>query len=46
MQGNQWQVMDGLKAGDKVIAEGAMRLKDKGEIKAKPVTPAAPASEQ
>ena len=46
MQGSQWQVMEGLKAGDKVIAEGAMKLKDKGDIKAKPVTPAAPATEQ
>nr|WP_035430357.1 efflux RND transporter periplasmic adaptor subunit [Asticcacaulis sp. AC466] len=45
MQGSQWQVMDGLKAGDKVIAEGAMKLKDKGAIKAKPVKPA-PATEQ
>ncbi|WP_411267530.1 efflux RND transporter periplasmic adaptor subunit [Asticcacaulis sp. 201] len=45
MQGSQWQVMEGLKAGDKVIAEGAMKLKDKGDIKAKPVKPA-PATEQ
>ena len=40
MQGNQWQVLNGLKAGDKVIAEGAMKLKDQGEIKASPVKPA------
>lgn len=46
MQGNQWQVLNGLKPGDKVIAEGAMKLKDKGDIKAQPVKPAAPASEQ
>ncbi|HTM81120.1 efflux RND transporter periplasmic adaptor subunit [Asticcacaulis sp.] len=46
MQGNQWQVLNGLKAGDKVIAEGAMKLKDKGDIKAAPVKPAPNASEQ
>lgn len=40
MQGSQWQVLNGLKAGDKVIAEGAMKLKDQGEIKAAPVKPA------
>ena len=43
MQGSQWQVLNGLKAGDKVIAEGAMKLKDQGEIKAAPVKPAAAA---
>ncbi len=37
MQGNQWQVTSGLKTGDKVIAEGAMKLKDKGAIKASPI---------
>jgi membrane fusion protein (multidrug efflux system) len=46
MQGNQWQVLNGLKAGDKVIAEGAMKLKDKGDIMASPVKPAPAASEQ
>ena len=46
MQGNQWQVLNGLKAGDKVIAEGAMKLKDKGDIKAQPIKPAPSASEQ
>ena len=46
MQGSQWQVLNGLKTGDKVIAEGAMKLKDKGEIKASPVKPAPAASEQ
>lgn len=46
MQGNQWQVLNGLKAGDKVIAEGAMKLKDKGDIKAQPIKPAPNASEQ
>jgi len=46
MQGSQWQVLNGLKTGDKVIAEGAMKLKDKGEIKAQPVKPAPAASEQ
>jgi len=44
MQGTQWQVLNGLKAGDRVIAEGAMKLKDQGEIKAAPVKPA-PAAE-
>jgi len=44
MQGAQWQVLSGLKTGDKVIAEGAMKLKDQGEIKAAPVKPA-PAAE-
>lgn len=44
MQGSQWQVLNGLKTGDKVIAEGAMKLKDKGDIKAAPVKPA-PAAE-
>ena len=39
MQGSQWQVLNGLKAGDKVIAEGAMKLKDKGDIKAQPMKP-------
>ena len=46
MQGTQWQVLNGLKTGDKVIAEGAMKLKDKGDIKASPVKPAPTASEQ
>jgi len=46
MQGAQWQVLSGLKTGDKVIAEGAMKLKDKGDIKAAPVKPAPTASEQ
>jgi membrane fusion protein (multidrug efflux system) len=46
MQGNQWQVLNGLKAGDRVIAEGAMKLKDKGDIKAQPIKPAPNASEQ
>jgi membrane fusion protein (multidrug efflux system) len=41
MQGSQWQVLNGLKTGDKVIAEGAMKLKDKGDIKAQPVKPTA-----
>jgi membrane fusion protein (multidrug efflux system) len=43
MQGTQWQVLNGLKTGDKVISEGAMSLKDKGAIKAAPVKPAAAA---
>ncbi len=50
MQGTQWQVLNGLNTGDKVISEGAMKLKDKGDIKATPVKPAAaaesPATEQ
>ncbi len=40
MQGTQWQVLNGLKTGDKVIAEGAMKLKDQGDIRAQPVKPA------
>ena len=49
MHGVQWQVTSGLKAGDRVITEGAMKLRDKGEIKASPARPAAaeaPATEQ
>jgi membrane fusion protein (multidrug efflux system) len=50
MHGVLWQVTSGLKAGDKVITEGAMKLKDKGEIKAAPAKPApaaeTPATEQ
>ena len=44
MIGNQWQITSGLKPGDKVIVEGTMRLKDKGQIKPYPAK-AAPASE-
>ena len=44
MIGDQWQITDGLKPGDKVIVEGAMRLKDKGDIKPY-AAKAAPASE-
>jgi len=39
MIGSQWRIADGLKPGDKVIVEGAMRLKDGGQIKARPVQP-------
>lgn len=45
MIGSQWQVQSGLKAGDHVIVEGAMRLKPEGAIKAQPVTPAPTAAE-
>ena len=45
MIGDQWQIQSGLKAGDHVIVEGAMRLKPEGAIKAAPVTPAPAASE-
>ena len=34
MIGRDWQVTSGLSAGDKVIVEGAMRLKPEGTIKA------------
>ncbi len=40
MTGDKWQISSGLKAGDKVIVEGAMRLKPEGAIKASPVKPA------
>ena len=36
MMGPNWQVTSGLAAGDKVIVEGAMRLKPEGAIKAHP----------
>lgn len=36
MVGDQWRIASGLEPGDKVIVEGAMRLKDGGPIKAKP----------
>ncbi len=39
MTGNQWQIQSGLKPGDKVIVEGAMRLKPEGAIKASPIKP-------
>ncbi|MBW8880395.1 MAG: efflux RND transporter periplasmic adaptor subunit [Asticcacaulis sp.] len=38
MVGPDWQITSGLNAGDKVIVEGAMRLKPEGPIKAHPVT--------
>ena len=34
MSGSLWQVQSGLKPGDKVIVQGAMRLKPNGAIKA------------
>lgn len=40
MIGPNWQVSAGLQAGDKVIVEGAMRLKPEGDIKAHAVQPA------
>jgi membrane fusion protein (multidrug efflux system) len=39
MIGSQWRIADGLKPGDKVIVEGALRLKDGGKINARPVQP-------
>ncbi len=47
MTGSLWQIQSGLKPGDKVIVQGAMRLRPNGAIKASPVqpsetTPAAP----
>ncbi len=44
MIGTNWQILSGLKPGDKVITEGAMRLKDKAPIKPYPAK-AAPAAE-
>ena len=44
MIGSQWQISSGLEPGDHVIVEGAMRLKDKGDIKPYPARPA-PAAE-
>lgn len=37
MIGSQWLVTSGLKAGDKVIVEGLMKLRPEAPIKAKPV---------
>jgi len=39
MIGTKWRIAQGLQPGDKVIVEGAMRLKDGGQIKASPVQP-------
>lgn len=39
MTGSLWQIQSGLKPGDKVIVQGAMRLRPNGAIKASPVTP-------
>ena len=39
MIGSQWRIANGLKPGDKVIVEGALRLKDGGKINARPVQP-------
>jgi membrane fusion protein (multidrug efflux system) len=39
MIGAQWRIADGLKPGDKVIVEGALRLKDGGKINARSVQP-------
>jgi membrane fusion protein (multidrug efflux system) len=44
MQGSQWQVTSGLSEGDKVITEGAMRLKAGAAIKAEPAKAAPPSS--
>ena len=52
MTGSLWQIQSGLKPGDKVIAQGAMRLKPNGAIKATQIPPsqgtpaAAPTTEQ
>lgn len=45
MIGSQWQVTDGLKPGDKIITEGAMRLKDGAPIKPYPAKTAAAATD-
>ncbi len=37
MIGTKWRIAQGLQPGDKVIVEGAMRLKDGGQINARPV---------
>ncbi len=39
MIGSKWRIAQGLQPGDKVIVEGAMRLKDGGQINGKPVQP-------
>ncbi len=39
MIGSQWRIASGLKPGDKVITEGAMRLKSGGAIKPHAVQP-------
>ncbi len=39
MTGSLWQIQSGLKPGDKVIVQGAMRLRPNGAIKASPVSP-------
>jgi len=39
MIGTKWRIAQGLQPGDKVIVEGAMRLKDGGPIKARPLQP-------
>lgn len=44
MIGPNWRIASGLKAGDKVIVEGAMRLKDGGDIKASAAKAAEPGS--
>jgi len=43
MVGSQWQITSGLNEGDKVITEGAMKLKAGGAIKAAPAKQASPA---
>ncbi|HWU48259.1 MAG TPA: efflux RND transporter periplasmic adaptor subunit [Asticcacaulis sp.] len=43
MIGSQWQITSGLNEGDRVITEGAMKLKAGSAIKAEPAKPTAPA---
>lgn len=45
MIGDQWRIASGLQPGDKVITEGAMRLKDGGAIKASPAGSTKPGRE-
>lgn len=44
MIGSQWQITSGLAAGDKVITEGAMKLRPEAPIKAEPAKPSVPSS--
>ncbi|MDI7776472.1 efflux RND transporter periplasmic adaptor subunit [Asticcacaulis sp. EMRT-3] len=45
MIGSQWQITSGLQSGDKVITEGAMKLKAGSPIKATPQKTAPPATD-
>jgi membrane fusion protein (multidrug efflux system) len=41
VQGQDWIITDGLKAGDKVIVDGVAKVKEGQEVKAKPYQPQA-----